>query len=58
MDMSAAYREAVSSYLPKATIVFDHFHVVKLFNQKLSDLRRPLYRQADQRQLEFPPSDN
>jgi transposase len=46
MDMSAAYREAVSSYLPKATIVFDHFHVVKLFNQKLSDLRRSLYRQA------------
>jgi len=46
MDMSAAYRQAVSSYLPKATIVFDHFHVVKLFNQKLSDLRRTLYRQA------------
>jgi transposase len=46
MDMSAAYREAVSTFLPRATIVFDHFHVVKLFNQKLSDLRRSLYRQA------------
>jgi transposase len=46
MDMSAAYRQAVSSYLPKAIIVFDHFHVVKLFNQKLSDLRRTLYRRA------------
>ncbi|HEV3166710.1 MAG TPA: ISL3 family transposase [Isosphaeraceae bacterium] len=46
MDMSAAYRGAVSTYLPKATIVFDRFHVVKLFNEKLSDLRRALYREA------------
>jgi transposase len=46
MDMSAAYRQAVSTYLPKATIVFDHFHVIKLFNDKLSDLRRALYREA------------
>ena len=33
-------------HLPKAAIVFDHFHVVKLFNDKLSDLRSSLYRQA------------
>jgi transposase len=46
MDMSAAYRVAVSTHLPKATIVFDRFHVVKLFNEKLSDLRRDLYREA------------
>jgi transposase len=46
MDMSAAYRQAVSAHLPKATIVFDHFHVIKLFNDKLSDLRRALYREA------------
>ena len=46
MDMSAAYRSAVSIHLPKAVIVFDHFHVVKLFNDKLSDLRRALYREA------------
>jgi len=46
MDMSAAYRQAVSTHLPKAKIVFDHFHVVKLFNDKLSDLRRALYREA------------
>ena len=46
MDMAPAYISAVSSYLPKATIVFDHFHVVKLFNDKLSDLRRDLYREA------------
>jgi transposase len=46
MDMSAAYRSAVSTHLPEAKIVFDHFHVVKLFNEKLSDLRRALYREA------------
>jgi transposase len=48
MDMSPAYRGAVSTYLPKATIVFDHFHVIKLFNDKLSDLRRSLYHRADE----------
>jgi transposase len=46
MDMSAAYRKAVTTHLPKAKIVFDHFHVIKLFNEKLSDLRRALHREA------------
>lgn len=46
IDMSAAYILAVSTHLPQATLVFDHFHVVKLFNEKLSDLRRDLYREA------------
>jgi transposase len=51
MDMSAAYIKAVSEYLPKAQIVFDHFHIIKLFNEKLSALRRELFREAgDQRQ--------
>src|SRR3954470_14236763 len=46
MDMSAAYRGAVSTHLKEAVIVFDHFHVIKLFNEKLSDLRRALHREA------------
>src|SRR4051794_13018171 len=46
MDMSAAYREAVSTHLSEAKIVFDRFHVMKLFNEKLSDLRRALHREA------------
>ena len=37
---------AVATNLPKAKIVFDHFHVIKLFNDKLSDLRRELHREA------------
>src|SRR4051795_12351760 len=47
MDMSAAYRGAVSAHLKGAVIVFDHFHVIKLFNDKLSDLRRSLYHRAE-----------
>jgi len=45
MDMSAAYRKAVRENLPRAVIVFDHFHISKLFNDKLSDLRRELHRE-------------
>jgi transposase len=47
MDMSPAYHDVVSTHLPEATIVYDRFHVVKLFNDKLSDLRRSLHRQAE-----------
>lgn len=49
MDMSQAYIKAVSDWLPKAQIVFDHFHIIKLFNEKLSDLRRELYREATEK---------
>jgi transposase len=44
-DMSPAYTRAVRDHLPQATHVFDHFHVIKLVNDKLSDLRRELYRE-------------
>ncbi len=43
IDMSPAYIQAVRSNLSGARIVFDHFHVIKYFNDKLSDLRRQLY---------------
>ncbi len=44
-DMSPAYIDAVTTYLPEATLVFDRFHVIKLYNDKLSALRRALHRQ-------------
>ena len=47
IDLSPAYVEAVTKNLPDATIVFDHFHVVKLFNEKLSDLRRDVQNEAE-----------
>lgn len=43
IDMSPAYIQAVRENLPNALIVFDHFHIIKLFNDKLSELRRQLY---------------
>lgn len=46
VDMSPAYVSAVTDHLPEAVIVFDHFHVIKLYNDKLSDLRRDLHREA------------
>jgi transposase len=46
IDMSPAYISAVMDHLPEASIVFDHFHVIKLYNDKLSDLRRDLHREA------------
>ena len=50
MDMSAAYYQAVSKHLPGVSVVFDWFHIVKLLNDKLSQLRRDLYHQADKMQ--------
>jgi len=44
-DMSPAYIEAVTTHLKDATLVFDRFHVIKLYNDKLSGLRRDLHRQ-------------
>jgi transposase len=46
VDMSPAYTLAVTANLPDAVLVYDRFHVMKLFNEKLSDLRRDLYREA------------
>ena len=44
-DMSPPYIEAVTTHLSGSTLVFDRFHVIKLYNEKLSELRRDLHRQ-------------
>ncbi|VAX39057.1 Mobile element protein [hydrothermal vent metagenome] len=49
IDMSPAFFSAVTENLPNAEIVFDHFHVVKLFNDKLSNLRRALFNEATEK---------
>jgi len=46
MDMSKSYIAAGRKNLPAADIVFDPFHVVKLMNEHLDELRRDLWRQA------------
>lgn len=45
-DMSPAYIAAVRKNLPAAALVFDRFHIMKLFNDQLSQLRRELHREA------------
>jgi transposase len=44
-DMSPAYTRAVRDNLRGAVHVFDHFHVIKLYNEKLSAFRRHLFHQ-------------
>jgi len=46
-DMSAAYWSAVLEHLPAAALVFDKFHVLKLMNERLDDLRREMVREAE-----------
>lgn len=46
-DMSAAYWSAVQEHLPAAALVFDKFHILKLMNERLDDLRRELVREAE-----------
>jgi len=46
-DMSPAYILAVHDNLPKAVHVFDRFHVMKLFQEKLADLRREVQRSVE-----------
>lgn len=42
-DMSSAYIRAIRDNIKRAVHVFDHFHVIKLYNEKLSDFRRQLF---------------
>jgi transposase len=45
-DMSPAYARAVRENLPGAVLVNDRFHVIKLYNEMLTELRRELYHEA------------
>ena len=44
--MAGGYIAAVERFLPEAVHVFDRFHITKLYNEKLTALRRELYREA------------
>ena len=48
-DMGPAYISAVQSNIPEATLVFDHFHIIRLFNEKLTRLRHDLQREVEDR---------
>lgn len=42
-DLSATFTASILENCPNAIHVFDHFHVVKLMNDKLDDIRRVQY---------------
>ena len=44
IDMWPAYIGSVVENCPEADIVFDHFHIIKMLNQKLDEIRRDLFR--------------
>ena len=46
-DMSTACIGAVLDTLPGVPLVFDHFHVVKLMNEALTEIRRGPHRESD-----------
>ncbi len=47
MDMANSYYTWISENFPKAHIVFDHFHVIKLMNDKLDFVRRRVTAKMD-----------
>jgi transposase len=44
--MAAGYWSAIREHLPQAAVVFDRFHIIKLANEKLEDIRGGLQREA------------
>ena len=47
MDMANAYYSWIAEHFPKVSIVFDHFHVIKLMNDKLDHVRRRVVAKLD-----------
>ena len=45
MDPCAGYRAAVERALPHARIVVDHFHLVRLANQMVTEVRQRVARE-------------
>ena len=50
MDMSKAYISWAKENIPGADIVFDHFHIIKMMNDKLDKVRRRVTRNIGEEQ--------
>lgn len=50
-DMSDAFINSVRHNAPQAVLVFDHFHVVKLMNEKLDEIRCEVMRNQTDEQM-------
>ena len=49
MDMSAAYLKGVTAYLPEALISYDRFHIIKLANEAMDEVRSAEWKGEAQR---------
>jgi transposase len=52
VDLAPSYTAWVRDNIPQATIVYDHFHLIKLMNKKVDDLRRKTMKEADEEMKE------
>ena len=50
VDLSAAYTSWINNNLSEATIVYDHFHVIKLMNDKLNKIRQRTMSELEEEQ--------
>ena len=50
VDLAASFTAWIKKNIPSATIVYDHFHVVKLMNDKLTSLRRQTMNELEQKE--------
>jgi transposase len=50
MDMAAGYAAWAQEDIPDAVIVYDHFHLIKLMNDKLDHVRRRTVNELDEQQ--------
>ncbi len=50
IDMSNAYAAWIGKVLPNAEIVYDHFHVIKLMNERMDTLRRTTMNKLEEEQ--------
>ncbi|MDO4629914.1 MAG: ISL3 family transposase [Planctomycetia bacterium] len=44
-DLSPAYTAAIREAFPDAVLVYDHFHVIKMFNEVIDETRKRIYRE-------------
>jgi len=51
IDMSAAYASSVKKHLPAVAIIFDRFHVTKLLNNTIDNIRRFEYSKCQDKGL-------
>ncbi len=47
VDLAPSFTSWIQNKLPRATIVYDHFHIIKLMNDRLSSIRRRIMRELE-----------